>query len=147
MHRIPTTDLGFAREQTFNGTFDDINGISQLTMSHVGCRRPFNTPFAIPGVALVAQAWGFWGPWRHRKHSQLDRNFHAYPSTSLNHSHRPAYPAKSAIRNSSKPLEIQTFHLLTSKGLVKQNFHPRMTHENHLTLQPLVIKCALVTSK
>jgi hypothetical protein len=55
MHRIPTTDLGFARERTFNGTFHDINGISQPTMSD-SVSGPSQHTF--DAVADVCYFWG-----------------------------------------------------------------------------------------
>lgn len=124
---------------------------------HTWCRRPCNTPFG--GVAEICSVI------RIRRHSavetpglglgglganehilQLDRNFHAFPSTSFVPLSTSRLSSRSAIRNSSKPLEIQTFHLLTSKGLVKQNFHPRMTHENPLDATTLVIVRSECTS-
>jgi hypothetical protein len=93
MHRIPTTDLGFARERTFNGTFHDINGIK--------CRRPLQTrPSAMwpkfwlflggcIGDLNYPKAWGLVGLGANEGIPNLIQNFHAFPSTSLCHSHRP----------------------------------------------------------
>lgn len=84
-----------------------------------------------PPQHVKPQTWGLWGLGASKGIPNLIEIFTLFLSTSLCPSHRPHLSSKSAIRKSSKPLEIQTFHLLTSKGLVKQNFHPRMTHENH----------------
>lgn len=63
--------------------------------------------------------------------------------TSLRHGSHSAYPAGVSPDGELIPVQMQTFHLLSSNGLVKQIFHPRMTHENHLTLRPLAfVSCA-----
>jgi hypothetical protein len=82
-----------------------------------------------PGAALAHPLW--------RARSQPASNFRRWHSpTSLRHRTHSAYPAGVSPDGELMPVQMQTFHLLSSNGLVKQIFHPRMTHENHLTLRP-----------
>jgi hypothetical protein len=98
------------------------------------CSRPCAhapAPALAAGGGLGTPAVASTSPTRF-KFSPLAFSYVIAPRSSLRVSSRSLLPTVSLM-----PVQMQTFHLLSSHGLVKQIFHPRMTHENHLTLRPL----------